>query len=296
MYFQSADSLHIILVLIFFSVTLGIVFFRLKKNTPLQEKSVNYTSKKTLQNIRITSLVLSLAFLCIAFLEPVGLMKTPGTQAEGADCIWLLDVSKSMDARDMDEGASRLERAKAFIEEYSIAHPNNRYGLVIFAGTTRLVSPLTSDYSSLLTFLSSIDSKSIREGGTNFSEALKLSLERFDTTEQTPHVIVLLSDGGDEEDLPDTASLRNIFTKENTFLVSLGMGGTDPVPLSVGKNPFGETVYKKYEGELVLTSLQRENLKELAKQGNGIYSEGDSIGKDLENFLRKNSSKIAREL
>jgi Ca-activated chloride channel family protein len=66
-----------------------------------------------------------------------------------------------------------------------------------------LVSPLTSESSALISFLTSIDSKSISEGGTDFKEVLQLTTDRFDTKEHNPHAIVLLSDGGDPDDTLD---------------------------------------------------------------------------------------------
>lgn len=216
------------------------------------------------------SIILSIILLGITLLEPVGLVKKSSSQTEGIDCVWLLDVSASMDAMDITENASpisRLIRAKSVIENTLIAHPENRYGLVIFAGTSRLISPLTSEHSSLLTFLASIDSKSISEGGTNFREALSVATQRFETRDSTPHTIVLLSDGGDQEDAPDMDSIRDIFQGKHTSLITIGIGKTRASPIPVGRDPLGEAVYKKFQGEVVLSGLSRENLKNLAKVG-----------------------------
>lgn len=167
MYFLSSDSLHIVITSLFLLITGGVVFFRYRKTFLANEKTVNYRSDKNLVVIRITSLILSVVFLGTTILEPAGLMKGPSDGTEGIDCIWLLDVSASMDVEDItgdNLNISRLSRAKSVIENYVLAHPENRYGLVVFAGKSRLVSPLTTEHSSLLTFLASIDSKSIREG------------------------------------------------------------------------------------------------------------------------------------
>lgn len=112
-----------------------------------------------------------------------------------------------------------------------LAHPENRYGLVIFAMKARLVSPLTSESSSLLTFLASIDSKSISGGGTNFYEALKTALNRLGSTDthgeesnMDSAIMVLLSDGGDKEDLGDTSNLKTLFRDKDTSLFAIGVG------------------------------------------------------------------------
>lgn len=133
---------------------------------------------------------------------------------------------------------SRLARAKSIIESYIISHPENRYGLVIFSGKSRLVSPLTTEHSSLLSFLASIDSKSIREGGTNFKEALTMTVERFKTEENTPHTIVLLSDGGDKDEFIDTKSIQDILRGKYINLITIGVGQAKPSPILIGENPF----------------------------------------------------------
>lgn len=270
MYLLSADLIHIIFSSLFLFATLGIVFFRYRKNRFITEKTTNYTPHKNLGIIRLVSLVLSIVLLSIILLEPAGLMKESSIIPEGIDCIWLLDVSASMDTLDIAEktpAVSRLTRAKSLIENFVISHPENRYGLVIFAGTSRLISPLTSEHSSLLTFLASIDSGSIREGGTHFPDALSLAIERFETAENTPHTIVLLSDGGDQEDSPDMNSIKSIFQGKHTSLISVGLGQTTPSPIPTGRNPLGEVIYKKFQGEMVLSGLNRETLKNLSEIG-----------------------------
>lgn len=175
-----------------------------------------------------------------------------------------------MDVKDIannNSTLSRLNKAKSIIENYMITHPENRYGLVIFAGTSRLISPLTMEYSSLLTFLNSIDSKSISDGGTDFHQALQLSLDRFETQAPTSHAIVLLSDGGDKENTLDMSSIKNLFIGKNVKLITIGIGNTKPSPIPIGKNPIGETIYKKYRNDTVLSGLNPESLKNLAKIG-----------------------------
>lgn len=186
---------------------------------------------------------------------------------------------------------SRLSKAKSVIENYMISHPENRYGLVIFAGKSRLVSPLTTEHASLLSFLASIDSKSIREGGTDFHEALTLSLDRFETKEMTPHAIVLLSDGGDKDDSPDMDSIKSLFQGKHSNLTTIGLGRMHPSPIPIGTNPFGEAIYKKFNGEVVLSGLNKAALEDLAKIGAGSYISQDSAAKDL----KKSLSTIARQ-
>lgn len=249
MYFSSFDTVHIVFLSLFLAATLGIVFWRFRNIFPVNEKSINYTVNKKLVLARITSLVLCLFLIGIAFLNPAGFLYDSSIETEGIDCVWLLDVSLSMDVPDVirdGSTVSRLMQAKSVIENFILSHPENRYGLVIFAGKSRLVSPLTTEHASLLTFLASIDSKSIGEGGTDFREALSIAIERFDTKESTPRAIVLLSDGGDREDFPDIALLRELFRGKSVQVTTVGIGNTKPSPIPIGRNLFGETAYKTF--------------------------------------------------
>jgi len=96
---------------------------------------------------------------------------------------------------------------------------------VIFAGGARLVSPLTSESESVLTFLTSIDSTTIRDGGTNFREALNTAIGRLPPKKgDNPLSLILLSDGGEEEDLADTTMISGLFTGKNITLSTVGIG------------------------------------------------------------------------
>jgi Ca-activated chloride channel family protein len=102
-----------------------------------------------------------------------------------------------MDAADISDGAdsiSRLETAKKFMIDYISKYPENRYGIILFAGKSLISSPLTIDTEVLTNIISSLDSKSIREGGTNLEDALALSIARFSDTKD-PKTVVILSDG-----------------------------------------------------------------------------------------------------
>lgn len=232
--------------------------------------------------------MISMILLIVTFLGPMGLNTSPISSNKGIDCIWILDTSMSMDVTDVkynNAQISRLARAKYVIENYMISHPENRYGLVIFAGNARLISPITTDYSSLLTFLESIDSKSIWEGGTDFYQALQLALDRFDTQKTIPHAMILLSDGGDKEDIGNKTIFDNLFLNHSAYLTTIGIWNTQWSPIPVGHNPIGEIIYKKYQDRIILSGLNEKNMEFIAKIGKWTYIEWTSLEKDLENSL-----------
>lgn len=184
MYFPPVHLSDIVIVGAFLLVSLGVVYLRFGRYIKARDTHTNYTTNKTALFLKLSSLVLSISILGTLLLRPMGLMYNGVPEEKGIDCIWLLDTSASMDVRDVKSGenfVSRLQGAKSIIENYMVAHGENRYGLVIFSGKARLVSPLTSDRDSLLSFLASIDSKSIHDGGTDFREALEIATTRSGT-------------------------------------------------------------------------------------------------------------------
>lgn len=110
----------------------------------------------------------------------------------GENVLFVLDVSRSMDAKDAPDGGSRLEFAKKTIETIRKDAPQNSYGLVVFAGEPEILSPLTQDSSTFGRILSGISSKTIRNGGSNFFDAIELA--KTIVNGSGSHVI-LLSDG-----------------------------------------------------------------------------------------------------
>lgn len=241
------------------------------KNTPAEE-SKNFTENIRFTRVRLAGIILCVLFLSIALFGPVASWGDSTSDHQGIDLIWVLDVSRSMDVQDIVEGDthfSRLEKAKSTIQSYMIAHPENRYGLTIFAGQSRLVSPLTSEGNSILTFLASIDSSSIMEGGGNFQEALRTTLDRLGTTpkDAPPRALVVLSDGGDTEDAPDIKIIKDLFVGKNTRLQTIGYGSEKGGPIPSGVDLLGATIYKQYQGETVVSARNTSTLEAIAQAG-----------------------------
>jgi len=151
--------------------------------------------------------VLKLVFLIIAFgLGVVAVMnlRRPAadetSQRKGIDVVIALDVSKSMLAQDLPP--NRLERAKQFINKLMVAMPDDRIGLVVFAGRAYLQMPLTTDYGAAQLYISSASPETVPLQGTVISEALHQSSNAFNTTERRFKTVVLISDGEDHD--PET--------------------------------------------------------------------------------------------
>lgn len=108
-----------------------------------------------------------------------------------SNILFLLDVSKSMNALDYEKNISRLNMSKEFIINYISNNPNNKYGLSVFAWDVVDIIPFTLDKDLFLTFLNSVDEKSVLTWWSDFYKALKSSKERFLTWENWWWIIIL---------------------------------------------------------------------------------------------------------
>ncbi len=235
----------------------------------------NYEHSSLLFYLRFIFLSLFICLLFFSLLRPQWGQKILNSESSGIDIVFVLDVSQSMNALDLssvNKKQSRLAAAKKMIADFVEKNQNNRYSLVIFAGEAFVSTPLTSDIPAFLTFLSAANTDSVRKQGTDLVAALKSSVARLESNKDNDRglAIVLLSDGGDEVK-GDFVSLAKKIKDKGVSVITVGLGGNDPVPIPMGQDPFGRTIYKKYLGKDVLVKLNEKPLKEIAALCNGEY-------------------------
>ena len=109
-----------------------------------------------------------------------------------------LDVSKSMLAQDIKP--NRLERAKQVITRIIDNSPDDKIGLVIFAGRAYLQMPMTIDHAAAKMYLASASPDDVPTQGTVISQALKMCYAAFNPKEKTFKSVILISDGEDHDD------------------------------------------------------------------------------------------------
>lgn len=218
---------------------------------------------------------LAVILLGIAVLRPQWGVKTISSESRGIDIVFTLDVSQSMRATDLSilgQDVDRLTMAKSLIQSYVEENPQNRYGLVIFAGEAFVTTPLTLDETAFLTFLEGVNYTDVREQGTNIEEALKASIERFraQDAEKRGNAIILMSDGG-EEDSGNYQEFAGVAQEEGILVYTIGIGSARGVPIPDGQDLFGRTQYKTYQGQTVYTKLNEKPLKDIASITGGSY-------------------------
>ncbi len=210
---------------------------------------------------------LSLVLFVIALARPqLGRIVTR-VQATGVDIMLALDVSGSMLAEDFTIGnsrANRIEAVKRVTEQFIRERPNDRIGIVAFAGRPYLVSPLTLDHDWLIQNLDRLRIGLV-EDGTAVGSAIASASNRLKDKEAKTKLIVLLTDGDNNAGkvMPRTAAEAAKTLGIRIYTIGAGTEGEVPFPMT---NAFGRTVYRN-----VLMKFDEKTLQEIAVITNGKF-------------------------
>lgn len=209
--------------------------------------------------------LLALALLITALARPQTVDVSSKTKTtRGIDIVMAIDVSASMLAKDLSP--NRLEALKKVAAEFIKGRPNDRIGLVEYAGESYTKTPITSDKSIVLRSLKSIRYNNIIEGGTAIGMGLATSVNRLKDSKAKSKVIILLTDGVNNAGFIDplTASELAVEYGIKTYTIGLGTNGMALSP--VGILPNGNFQYGRIQVE-----IDEELLKEIAKATGGKY-------------------------
>lgn len=198
---------------------------------------------------------LGLATLCLLALTAAIMGPRWGQSEEkvvkrGIDVLVLLDVSRSMLARDI--APNRLERAKLSIRDDLLpALAGDRIGLITFAGVAALKCPLTSDYGFFRLALDEVSTNSSPRGGTLIGDAIRKAGQCFDDQLETHRVVLLITDGEDQESYPEEAA-RALWQEQKVPVVCVALGDERDgarIPVDPTAQKFmehgGQTVWSK---------------------------------------------------
>ena len=210
--------------------------------------------------------LITLAFVVgvIALTNPRMPQGTTMVNRSGIDVMVALDVSKSMLAGDIKP--NRLERAKQFVTKLIDKLPNDRIGIVVFAGRAYLQMPLTTDHSAAKMYLASASTDVVPTQGTVIGDALKMSYAAFNTQEKKYKAIVLISDGEDHDE--EAIKITKALADEGVMINTVGIGSLEGTTII---DPVTNETKRDAAGSPVITKLNEEELKNIAANGNGLY-------------------------
>lgn len=216
--------------------------------------------------IKLFFILIGLIFTILALMDPLYGEEEIKIKREGIDIIYALDLSNSMNAEDVVP--SRLDRAKKIISESVGKLAGDRVGLIVFAADAYSISPLTNDYTAIQSYISSASPELISQQGTNFSSVALKAAEMFENAPTTGKLLVILSDGEDNEN--SVSKAIQTAKDSNIHIVTIGIGTPNggPIPMNVGG--FEEFKMDRY-GETVISKLVEGSMESLAKSTSGFY-------------------------
>ena len=196
---------------------------------------------------------------------------------QSREVIIAVDLSRSMLVQDVKP--SRLDRSKLLIQSLLDGLKGERVGLVLFAGTAFLQSPLSADYEVLREFLPALNPDYLPEGGSNYKAMLEASMQAFGTSTADRYLIIL-SDG--ESTVDDWKGLTDSLKQKGVRVIGLGVGTAQGsfIPDSAGG------FVKDERGAVVMSRLNASTLQELAQVTGGAYTDA-STWIDLPALLSK---------
>ena len=218
-----------------------------------------------------------LAFLILALARPQANPITEEMEGTSLDIYVLLDVSRSMDAEDI--APSRLKKAKREIQSLMSLLAGDRLGLIAFAGSAVIVSPLTSDYEVVKSFLQNVDTNLIQNQTTDIQgalttaeEAMKRGAERAGDGQARTNVFVVMSDGEDQASDPDYSVVNKIKDGGGTiFTIAFGTEAGAKIPVRGEAGQLRGYKRSRLNGQEVTTTVATKSLQEIASRGGGQF-------------------------
>jgi len=234
------------------------------------------TSKNWLAKLRPMLFVLRLlavALIIVAMARPRTVDESTRIKTtKGIDIVIAIDVSASMLARDLKP--NRLEALKNVASRFIQARPNDRLGLVEYAGESYTKTPLTSDKNIVLSSLKSIKYNTIIEGGTAIGMGLATSVNRLKESRAKGKVIILLTDGVNNSGFIDPKIASELAVEFGIKVYTIGLGSNGMALSPIGIKPNGQFQYGN-----VQVQIDEELLKEIAETTGGKYFRATSNSK-----------------
>jgi Ca-activated chloride channel family protein len=220
---------------------------------------------------------LSLAVMIVAMARPQSGESRAKAKSEGLEIMLVMDVSSSMLADDVRPSRLDLMKQESFRLLDQLG--SDKIGLVAFAGSAILLSPLTTDKSALKMYIDSLSPNSVATQGTEFSKALaeaEAALKRggldadADADAAVTKVIVMISDG-ENHDQKDLDIITRIAGEGiHVYTMAVGTEKGAPIPL---RDDHGNLLgYKKSrDGQVVMSQSTGKSLEKLALAGHGTF-------------------------
>lgn len=209
--------------------------------------------------------LLALSALIVALARPRNVAVSKKTKTNrGIDIVMAIDVSASMLAKDLKP--NRLEALKRVATDFVNRRPNDRIGIVVYAGESFTQTPITSDKSIVKRTISEIKWGQL-EGGTAIGMGLGSAVNRLKESKAKSKVIILLTDGVNNAGFVDPKTATELAKGNDIKVYTIGIGTNGMAPFPWARDPrTGKLSFKNQQVE-----IDEDLLKHIAKETEGKY-------------------------
>jgi len=274
-------------------VPLFIIWYFFKRKTIqsnlLFSDTSDFEQEKTLKN-RLIHLpfilkLFSISLLIFALARPQSTSSWEDTTTEGIDIVLSMDISGSMLAEDLKP--NRLEASKNVALDFISKRVNDRIGLVVFSGESFTQCPLTTDHNVLINLFKDIKSGMIADG-TAIGMGLATAVNRLKDSKTISRVIILLTDGVNNQGLVAPLTAAEIAQKFGIRVYTIGVGTEGYAPY-----PFQTAFGIQYQD--VEVQIDEKTLQDIATITDGKYfraTNNKSLKEIYEDINKLEKSKI----
>ena len=271
------------------------IYLNIKKRKDVSKIGTLHLVKQMMPELSLKRSYLKFWIVFTALILGVVLVSGPqfGTKVEtlekrGIELVIAIDVSNSMLARDVKP--DRLSRAKQILSRIIDARKDDKVALIVFAGEAYVQMPLTSDTQSAKLFLNSIDPSLVPVQGTFISKAIELGMNSFSSDKDVDKAMILITDSEDHEG--DAIEIAKRAGDAGIMVNVIGIGSVagSPIPESQYSNSYKTDT----EGNIVVTKLNEEMAREIAKSGKGLFVHADNTNTAM-NALEAELDKLQKK-
>jgi Ca-activated chloride channel family protein len=216
-----------------------------------------------LRMVRQTCLLLASTLFVLTLARPQWGVTQETVAFRGRDILIAIDTSRSMLATDVSP--SRLGRAKLVAEDLIAALPEERFGLIAFAGEADVQAPLTIDHDTVIDTINHLDTNSIARGGTDIAAAIRAAELALGQKSKSLRALVLLTDGEELDEDGVEAARKAAQSGIRVFTIGIGSPNGSQITLPNGQ------VLRDRDGEVVTSKLDEARLKSIAESTGGFY-------------------------
>ncbi len=289
--YEFANPKYFLILVLLVPMILWYVFREKRSHADLQFsslkafKGMKHAGRVWLRHVLFALKVLAILFLVTALARPQSSNSWQTYTSEGIDIMLALDISGSMLARDFSP--DRLEAAKDVATKFILERPQDKIGLVVFAGESFTQCPLTTDQAVLVNLMRDVHSGMI-EDGTAIGLGLANAVNRLKDSPGKSKVVILLTDGVNNRGMiaPVTAAELAKTYGIRVYTIGVGTYGEAPYPV---QTPFGVQLQN------VTVEIDESVLKQIAATTGGQYfraTDNDKLKQIYQEIDQLEKSKI----